>query len=370
MTSQGTEPADRISTLLERAQSAGVDAVVIGPGPDLEYFGQYDALLNERISVLISVAGQDPVVLIPKLEVEGTKSTPLGSLGVNVIAWEETEDPYVKAKDLLGSSRSVAVNDTLPARFLLPLQSAVPDAKFTSAHPLIAPMREIKTPQEIEYLREAAEAIDEVHAQVAGWLRPGLSERDVALRIQEGILERHKSVEFIIVGSGPNGSSPHHGYSDRLLQAGEPVVVDIGGLMPSGYGSDSTRTYYLGEPDPEYARHYAALQQAQSAAVEAVRPGMSCEAIDAVARDVLTAAGLGDQFLHRTGHGIGLETHEDPYIVEGNRQVLEPGMAFSVEPGFYDGGKWGARIEDIVVCTEDGVDPLNRRPHELVIVDC
>lgn len=370
MTNQGTELSARVATLLARAEAQDVDAVIVGPGPDLEYVAGYRTHLSERVTVLLAISGRDPVVLVPKLEEEGTRSTPLGSLGIGVVTWEETEDPVTKVGELLAGCPTIAVNDHLPARWLLKIQAALPESKFVTAHSLLAPMRERKSPQEIEYLREAALAIDEVHAQVANWLKPGLTERDVALKIQAAILAKHATADFIIVGSGPNGSSPHHDYSDRVMLVGEPVVVDIGGTMPSGYCSDSTRTYHLGEPDPDFAKNFAALQQAQEAAVAAVKPGVSCEAIDAAAREVLTEAGLGAQFVHRTGHGIGLETHEDPYIVSGNTQLLEPGMAFSVEPGFYDGGKWGARIEDIVVCTEQGVEPLNLRPHELVIVDC
>ncbi|MFZ1362375.1 MAG: Xaa-Pro peptidase family protein [Candidatus Nanopelagicales bacterium] len=367
---KGTEFKERIPKLQADSVAQGVDAVVVGPGPDLRYLTGYNAHLSERITALVTVSDRAPVVLVPKLEEQGTRSTSLPTLGVSVVTWEETEDPFFALSELLDGADTVAVNDLFPARWLLKAQAALPQVGFVTAGPLVSPMRERKSPEEVEFLREAAEAIDEVHAQVANWLAPGLSERDVALKIQAAILERHSSADFIIVGSGPNSSAPHHDYSDRIMSKGEPVVVDIGGTMPSGYCSDSTRTYFLGEPDPEFARHYAVLQQAQAAAVEAVQPGATCESIDAVARGILTEAGLGEQFLHRTGHGIGLETHEEPYIVAGNDLALEPGMAFSVEPGFYDGGKWGARIEDIVVCAESGVDPLNRRPHELVIVDC
>lgn len=348
----------------------GVDAVIVGPSPDLRYLTGYNPHLSERITALVTGTDQGPVVLLPKLEEQGARSTLLPALGVSLVTWEETEDPFLKLAELIGETKTVAVNDLFPARWLLKAQNAIPGARFVTANPFISPMRERKSVEEIEYLREAAVAIDEVHAQVARWLAPGVSEREVALKIQTAILARHSSADFIIVGSGPNGSAPHHDYSDRVMHKGESVVVDIGGTMPSGYCSDSTRTYFLGAPDPEFARHYAVLQKAQEAAVDAVRPGVTCEDIDAVAREILSDAGLGEQFLHRTGHGIGLETHEEPYIVAGNNAALEPGMAFSVEPGFYDGGKWGARIEDIVVCTETGVDPLNRRPHELNIVDC
>jgi len=175
-------------------------------------------------------------------------------------------------------------------------------------------------------------------------------------------------VDFVIVASGPNGASPHHEVSDRVIQAGDPVVVDIGGTMPSGYCSDCTRMYGVGEPPADFLEYYAVLQRAQQVAVEAVRPGIPCEAIDAVARDIIAGDGYGDLFIHRTGHGIGLETHEEPYIVAGNTLPLTEGMAFSIEPGFYLPGKWGARIEDIVIVTEDGALSVNNRPHELAVV--
>ncbi|MBV9207284.1 MAG: M24 family metallopeptidase, partial [Actinobacteria bacterium] len=214
---------------------------------------------------------------------------------------------------------------------------------------------------------EAGAAIDRVHARVPGWLRSGLTERAVAATITEAILaEGHAAVDFVIVGSGPNAASPHHEVSDRVLAAGDVVVVDIGGTMPSGYCSDSTRTYALGEPPADFTAYYKVLYDAQEAACAAVRPGVTAESVDAAARDPIARAGFGPAFFHRTGHGIGLETHEDPYIVAGNREPLEPGMAFSVEPGIYP-GPHGARIEDIVVCTSGGHERLNHRPRELVI---
>jgi Xaa-Pro aminopeptidase len=176
-------------------------------------------------------------------------------------------------------------------------------------------------------------------------------------------------VDFTIVGSGPNGASPHHELSDRVVQAGDLVVVDIGGETATGYRSDCTRTYAVGTgPGAEVSEWYGVLQDAQEAAVAAVRPGVTAEQVDAVARDRITAAGWGEHFIHRTGHGIGLDTHEAPYIVAGNDLPLEPGMAFSVEPGIYLAGRAGGRIEDIVVCTDEGVRVLNRGPRGLVVL--
>ncbi|MDN5771151.1 MAG: M24 family metallopeptidase, partial [Microlunatus sp.] len=206
--------------------------------------------------------------------------------------------------------------------------------------------------------------------RIPEWLRAGRTERAVGADIAEAIrAEGHATVDFVIVGSGPNGASPHHELSDREIRAGDPVVVDIGGTTAAGYCSDSTRTYVVGEPPEDFLAYYEVLERAQAASVDAVRPGVTCAAVDAAARDIITDAGYGERFLHRTGHGIGLETHEDPYIVAGNDLPLEPGMVFSVEPGIYFAGQHGARIEDIVACTADGVEPFNLRSHELVIID-
>jgi Xaa-Pro aminopeptidase len=234
---------------------------------------------------------------------------------------------------------------------------------------VLAGLRLRKSAAEVAALRRAGAAIDAVLARMGEWLRAGRSEAEVATDIAVAIREAgHATVEFVIVASGPNGASPHHEVSDRVIQAGDPVVVDIGGAMPDGYCSDATRMYCVGRPPADFVEYYAVLRDAQEAAVAAVRPGITAHALDAVARDRISAAGFGELFLHRTGHGIGLDGHEDPYIVAGNDQVLEEGMAFSIEPGIYAAGRHGARIEDIVVCTADGVERLNTRPTELEVL--
>jgi Xaa-Pro aminopeptidase len=251
---------------------------------------------------------------------------------------------------------------------VLRLRAALPGARQELASKALRDLRARKSPAEIAALRAAAEAIDRVHAQVPGWLRPGRTEAEVAADIGEAILaEGHATADFTIVGSGPNGASPHHTASDRVLQRGDTVVVDIGGTMPTGYCSDCTRTYALGTPPAEVAEYYQVLKDAQEAACATVRPGVAAEAVDAAAREPIAAAGYGEFFVHRTGHGIGLETHEEPYIVAGNGEPLQPGHAFSVEPGIYPGPS-GARIEDIVVCTADGIDRLNKVSRELTVV--
>jgi Xaa-Pro aminopeptidase len=271
---------------------------------------------------------------------------------------------------LVPSATRVGLDNRMWAEKVLALRAAMPAAEQVTAGAVLRELRMRKSAEEVEALARAGAAIDRVHARVPEWLRAGRTERQVGADIADAILaEGHVRVDFVIVASGPNGASPHHEVSDRVIQGGDPVVVDIGGTMPDGYCSDETRTYAVGTPEADFLAAYEVLERAQAAAVAHVRPGVSAESVDAAARDVLAAAGLGELFVHRTGHGIGLETHEDPYIVTGNTEVLEPGMAFSVEPGFYREGRHGARIEDIVVCGPDGPVPLNHRPHGLVVVD-
>jgi Xaa-Pro aminopeptidase len=256
----------------------------------------------------------------------------------------------------------------MPALHLLPLADVLGVVPILATD-VLRKLRMIKDAAEIDALRKAGAAIDRVHARVPEFLVPGRTEADVAADIARAIVaEGHSEAAFVIVGSGPNGADPHHECSERELEAGDVVVVDIGGPYDPGYNSDSTRTYSIGAPDPEVARRYSVLQQAQRAAVEAVRPGVTAEQVDAAARDVLAEAGLAEVFVHRTGHGIGLSVHEEPYIVAGNDLPLQEGMAFSVEPGIYFPGEWGARIEDIVIVTGDGAMSVNQQPHDLVVV--
>lgn len=362
--------ARRLRAAAAATADAGLAGLVITPGYDLRYLTGSRAQTFERLTALVLPADADPTIVVPRLELASLKESAVTELGVAVRDWVDGDDPYALVADALpgGAPHHVAVTDSMPALHLLPL------AKVLGAVPVLATdvlrtLRMIKDPAEIDALRKAGAAIDRVHARVPEFLVPGRTEADVAADIAEAIVaEGHSEVAFIIVGSGPHGADPHHECSDRELQVGDIVVVDIGGPYDPGYNSDSTRTYSIGEPDPEVARRYAVLQRAQRAAVEAVRPGVTAEHIDAAARDVLAEEGLADAFVHRTGHGIGLSVHEEPYIVAGNALPLQEGMAFSVEPGVYFPGQWGARIEDIVIVTADGALSVNNRPHDLVVV--
>ncbi|MCV7289708.1 aminopeptidase P family protein [Mycolicibacterium wolinskyi] len=361
--------AQRLRAAAAAAAEAGLAGLVITPGYDLRYLVGSRAQTFERLTALVLPADGAPTIVVPRLELASLKESAVTELGVAVADWVDGEDPYRLVVNALGGAPvAVAATDSMPALHLLPL------AEMLGVVPVLATdvlrrLRMIKDSAEIDALRKAGAAIDRVHARVPEFLVPGRTEADVAADIAEAIVaEGHSEVAFIIVGSGPHGADPHHECSDRELKKGDIVVVDIGGPYEPGYNSDCTRTYSIGEPDPEVARRYAVLQRAQAAAVSAVRPGITAEQVDAAARDVLAAEGLADAFVHRTGHGIGLSVHEEPYIVAGNDLPLEAGMAFSVEPGVYFPGQWGARIEDIVVVTEDGALSVNNQPHDLVVV--
>ncbi len=361
-------PPARLGEVQSAVAAAGLDALLLTPGPDLRYVTGYDAHESERLTCLVVPADSDPVLVLPRLELRGAHASPAGGLGIELAGWDETDDPFALVAARLGAVGRVGLSDRMWALMVLRFRAAMPGTEQLLASTVLRELRARKSPAEVAALRAAGEAIDRVHAQVPGWLRPGRTEKQVAAVIGEAILaEGHARVDFTIVGSGPNGASPHHTASDRVLQAGDAVVVDIGGTMPSGYCSDCTRTYAIGNPSDEFAAYYRVLQAAQEAAFLAVRPGVMAETVDAAAREPITAAGYGEFFVHRTGHGIGLETHEDPYIVSGNTEELRPGHAFSIEPGIYP-GRDGARIEDIVVCTDEGCQRLNNVTRDLVVV--
>ncbi len=361
-------PPARLGEVQSAVAAAGLDALLLTPGPDLRYVTGYDAHESERLTCLVVPADSDPVLVLPRLELRGAHASPAGGLGIELAGWDETDDPFALVGARLGAVGRVGLSDRMWALMVLRFRAAMPGTEQLLASTVLRELRARKSPAEVAALRAAGEAIDRVHARVPGWLRPGRTEKQVAAVIGEAILaEGHARVDFTIVGSGPNGASPHHTASDRVLQAGDAVVVDIGGTMPSGYCSDCTRTYAIGNPSDEFAAYYRVLQAAQEAAFLAVRPGVMAETVDAAAREPITAAGYGEFFVHRTGHGIGLETHEDPYIVSGNTEELRPGHAFSIEPGIYP-GRDGARIEDIVVCTDEGCQRLNNVTRDLVVV--
>jgi Xaa-Pro aminopeptidase len=372
-----TIPSSRFADRLERAtaatETAGLAATLVGVGSDLRYLTGYEALPLERLTLLVLRPGSAATIVVPRLErgaAEAGLKTPL-----EIRTWGETEDPYALAVAGIPGGGRISVSDTMPAMHLLRIQAALHrDTVYIPASSVLRDLRMIKDPDEVELLRAAAHAADRVVAAIAAGPLIGRTEADVAREVRERLIdEGHEAAMFAIVASGPNSASPHHEASERVIRAGEPIVLDIGGTL-GGYGSDITRTLWVTggddakRPDARFVELFRVLHTAQASATSCVRPGTSCEAIDAAARSGIDEAGHGDAFFHRTGHGIGLDGHEDPYLVAGNALALRAGMAFSVEPGIYYPGEYGARIEDIVVCGDGGPIVLNEAPRELAIV--
>ncbi|RJQ80005.1 aminopeptidase P family protein [Pseudonocardiaceae bacterium YIM PH 21723] len=359
----------RLARAASAAAEAGVSALLISPGSDLKYLIGADVSSFERLTCLVIPAEGTPGLVVPKMEEPLYADIPLEELGIKVVTWVDGEDPYGMTRELVGEPTRLAVADVMPALHAIRLRDEIPGAEQVLAGPIVSQLRMVKDAAEIAALRHVGAAIDRVHSRMGEFLRAGRTEAEVSADIHRAMIEEgHERVAFIIVGSGPNGAIPHHHHSERVIEQGDVVVIDIGGPI-GGYFSDCTRTYSIGEPKfADVAETYKALQDAQAAAVAAVKPGVSAQSIDRAAREPIAAAGYGEYFVHRTGHGIGLDVHEDPYIVEGNDITLQAGHAFSVEPGIYLPGRWGARIEDIVAVTENGVESFNNTTHDLVIL--
>ena len=367
--------AERLGRVQDAMAAGGVDAVLLSVGPDLPWLSGYEAMPLERLTMLVVPRAAPATLVVPRLEAPRVVERPDV---FSVRPWGETEDPIEIVASLVGSGGTLAIGDRTWARFVVDLQGALGDRSWRKASEVVGPLRAVKDPAEIELLRAAAAAADRVATQLQGGQIPlvGRTEAEVSADIGARLLaEGHQRVNFAIVASGPNAASPHHEPGVRVIEAGEVVLCDFGGTLlgpdGAGYCSDITRCVWTGgvAPPAEFAELYAVLHEAQAASVASATIGTSCEAVDAAARNVITAAGYGPQFFHRTGHGIGIEEHEDPYIVEGNTTALVPGHAFSVEPGIYVEGRWGARLEDIVVAAESGPDALNGVDHGLVVVD-
>ncbi|KZO59889.1 Xaa-Pro peptidase family protein [Dietzia cinnamea] len=348
----------RLTAVRDRAGALGIDHLVVYSGEDMSYLTGERMDSHERLTALVvPVAGGEPLLVLPALELTDVTRRAAERVGAGIHPWSDGTDPVPLVAGKVAGR--VAVSSALPALHLVPLRDGV-DGEVVLASEVIDHVRAVKTPDEVEQLAEAARRIDAVHARMGEFLRVGRTEDQAGELITAAIeAEGLTHAEFVIVGSGPHGADPHHGVSDRVIESGDIVVVDIGGPLPSGYHSDCTRTYSMGEPSAEVAENYEVLQEAQRLAREAVRPGVAIGEVDAAAREHLAAAGLGELFIHRTGHGIGLGLHEPPFVMRGADTVLEEGMTFSVEPGIYRPGQWGARLEDIVAVTADGRRDLN-----------
>jgi Xaa-Pro aminopeptidase len=360
----------RLRRAAEAAADRAVDVLLITPSPDYAYLLGYSAPALERLTCLVLPAEGVPILVLPRLE-EPLARHALGDLAddLEIVPWDETDDPIRAVQALVGPARRVAVQDQMWARFALRLGAALDPAELVPAGPTMSELRALKDPEEIERLRAAAAAADRAMVAVTEEGLSGRSEAEVSRHIRDLLMsEGHDDAGFSIVASGPNSASPHHEAGSRTIGAGDSIVLDIGGTR-AGYASDTSRTAFVGDPPADFLSLFAVLREAQAAACAAVRPGVPAAEIDAVARDIITDAGYGEAFLHRTGHGIGMETHEEPYIVASNPAPLVAGNAFSVEPGIYLRDAWGARIEDIVVCTDAGGERLNTTSTELYLVD-
>jgi D-alanyl-D-alanine dipeptidase len=358
--------AERRARALSAVEEAGLAGLLVTPGPDLAYLSGHEPPPLERLTLLILAPGRDPVLVVPELERPAATRAP-GAEGLALESWRDGDDPYTLAARLMRAGR-YAVTDQTWASHLLGLGHATADCMFVAAGRALPLLRAVKDDDEIALLRAAGRGADESFAEVVETAFAGRRELEVASELERLLRGHgHDRVEFTIVGSGPNGASPHHGAGDRIIEAGDAVVLDFGGRA-SGYCSDITRTVFVGEPDEEQRRVYDVVRAAQQAAFEAVAPGVPAQDVDRAARGVIADAGYGDRFVHRTGHGIGLEVHEPPYIVEGNETLLIAGMTFSDEPGIYLPGRFGVRIEDQLVVTDAGVERLNEATRETTIV--
>ncbi|MFD6431968.1 aminopeptidase P family protein [Streptomyces venezuelae] len=365
--------ADDYRARMERAAATAADAglagVLVAPGPDLVWLTGYRPTADtERLTLLVLAAGQDPVLVVPTLEAPDAARA-VGAPALTLRDWTDGKDPYAVTAPLLDGAGRFGVSDNAWAMHLLGFQQALPGTSYVSLTQALPMLRAVKDEAELERLAAAGAAADAAYEEIQKVPFAGRRETDVAADLAD-LLRRfgHSQVDFTVVGSGPNGANPHHEAGDRVIERGDMVVLDFGGLL-HGYGSDTSRTVHVGEPTAEEQRVHDVVREAQAAGCAAVRPGAACQDIDRAARDVITEFGYGEYFIHRTGHGIGVTTHEPPYMIEGEEQPLVPGMCFSVEPGIYLPGRFGVRIEDIVTVTEDGGRRLNATAREMAIVD-
>jgi Xaa-Pro aminopeptidase len=359
--------AGRLKRAAEESRAAGMDALIVTPSADLEYLVGYQAPPLERLTALVVRPAAEPVLVVPVLERPRAGASAAGGL-IEFQAWSDGQDPFDVVGGIVGGGGTYGLTDTMWAMHVLALRDALPGSTFVLASPVMSKLRIRKDPGEIDLLAKAGHSADESFARIVQERLEGRTEQDVSRALARYLVETgHDVADFGIVGSGPNGASPHHEAGPRVIQPGETVVLDFGGRA-AGYFSDLTRTVSVGEPSGEAKEVHEIVREAQEAAFRAAGPGVPAQEVDRAARAVITEAGYGDAFIHRTGHGIGLEVHELPYIVEGNAQPLEPGMCFSIEPGIYLGGRFGVRIEDQVAVTVDGAIRLNNAPRDLAVV--
>lgn len=359
---------DRISSLRDGMAERDVDLAIIAPSADMYHLIGRKLPLTERFNAVLMPRAGRPRIIVPRLQsplVQDLADT------FDIAVWDETEYPLALVasySEAIGA-RSIAVNGHFWSSFLLRLQALHPKVRFVDASPITAAARLHKGKEEIALLEDAGGRFDAIWAEFFAHGRlVGVTERDVVRQIGELVsAQGFDPMAWCDVGSGPNGASPLHHHSDRVIQPGDPVVIDFAATL-HGYYMDTCRTPVAGEPDPSFVAIYDVVNAAYEAASHAIRPGVEAQAIDRAARDVIDAAGYGPCFLHRLGHGLGIEAHEEPYIVNGNALKLAPGMVFSNEPGIYIEGRWGVRTENIMLVTEEGGRSFNEATRALTVM--
>ena len=359
--------AGRRARAAAHCREAGVAALLVAPGSDLTYLTGYRIFASERMTCLVLGADGAATLVLPALEApRAAASAP----DLPRVTWTETADPYALAASLVRQPGAVSVSDQMWAAFALRLQAALAGRDFRVASEITKELRMRKDPAELEALRAVSAAADRAYVRALDVEFAGRTENEIAADLAALLRdEGHDEVLFTIVAAGEDGASPHHHTSDRVIRKGDTVVLDFGGTR-AGYSSDITRTVHVGrEPRDEVVRVHDTVRRAQEAGYVAARTGATAASVDAAARAIIADAGYGEQFVHRLGHGIGLDGHEHPYLVEGNGQTLEPGMAFSIEPGIYLPGRFGIRIEDIAIIGADGrSEALNQVDRSLATV--
>jgi Xaa-Pro aminopeptidase len=356
---------NRLQTLQHRLGQEGIDCAIFGPTNSMLYLLGGIPHPDER-PCLLMVTPDAVQMLAPKLNADIIASF----TDVPMLTWEDSSGPdSALSRSILGkkSIRTLATDGSMRADFLLAALGHCSPQSTTLADPIIAGLRIVKSLREIEALAEAAAQADRAMQAAFDACTPGATEAEVGWAAEEAFRrDGADRVEFTLIAAGANAAFPHHHSGDKKLQRGEGIIIDIGASL-KGYKSDITRTVFLGDPDSEFLDAYDLVRSANTRGRGSVRPGATAEEIDRATRSVIEERVMGDFFIHRTGHGLGLDIHEEPWIQAGNNTSIKEGMVFSVEPGVYVPGRFGIRIEDIVVATQEGCMTLTGFDHALVI---